>query len=202
LTTSTKYYSTKCGIDSYVHTYTHIGFLSPSSSTKSLSTSSSSSHHHHHHQHHQQVSNHWHSIDDKTAEKVRNMKRPTSTKELGSTLCKLNWLRPYVQSFGQIAAPLYHFTSTMYDKKKIIWSDERMPMSAKQIDGSVLIEVSHWHDLLNACIIIIRKEKICFVVEMLQTLVGDLLFFSCREMTCILMMKHPILMVFLSNNIY
>jgi hypothetical protein len=66
---------------------THIGFLSPSSSSTSLSSSSSSSsHHHHHHHHHQQVSNHWHSIDDKTAEKVRNMKRPTSTKELGSTL--------------------------------------------------------------------------------------------------------------------
>jgi len=97
------------------------------------------------------ILNEWHSIDDKTAEKIRNMKRPTSTKELGSSLCKLNWVRPYVEKFGQTAAPLYHFTSTTFEKKKITWSDEVVPTSAKQIDNSVLIEASHWRDLLNAC---------------------------------------------------
>ena len=57
----------------------------------------------------------------------------------------------YVSVFGMLAASLNHFTSTLYDKKKIIWSDEQMPTSAKQIDSSVIIDASHWRDLLNAC---------------------------------------------------
>ena len=97
------------------------------------------------------ISSNWHSVDDKTADKVRNMKRPSSTKELVSTLCKLNWLRPYVRAFGVIAQPLYHFTSTIYEKKKIVWSDEAMPTSPKDIEKAVIINVIFWRDLLNAC---------------------------------------------------
>ena len=50
-----------------------------------------------------------------------------------------------------LAAPLYHYTSTLYDRKKIIWSDEQLPASTKVIDASVIIDASHWRDLLNAC---------------------------------------------------
>ena len=41
--------------------------------------------------------------------------------------------------------------ATLFDKKKINWSDEQLPASAKQIDSSVIIDASHWRDLLNAC---------------------------------------------------
>ena len=93
----------------------------------------------------------WHSIDDKTATKVRSMKRPNKVKELSSSLAKLNWLRPYVRQFGKLAAPLYQFTAVVYADKKIIWSDESMPKGNKQIQDSVLIDATLWHDLLNAC---------------------------------------------------
>jgi hypothetical protein len=93
----------------------------------------------------------WHSIDDKTAAKVRSMKRPNKVKELSSSLAKLNWLRPYVRQFGLLAAPLYQFTAVVYADKKIIWSDESMPKGDKQIQNSILIDAALWHDLLNAC---------------------------------------------------
>jgi hypothetical protein len=93
----------------------------------------------------------WHSIDDKTADKVRSMKRPLTTKELSSTLCKLNWLRPYVQLLGELAAPLYQYTSVIYEKKKILWSDEAMPTAAKEIEKTIVIDITLWRDLLNAC---------------------------------------------------
>ena len=87
------------------------------------------------------ISNLWHSIDDKTAAKIRNMERPTTTKSLHSKLQQLNSLRPYVSKFGIIAAPLHHFTSTLYDRKQIIWSDEQLPVSAKQLHSSVVTSV-------------------------------------------------------------
>jgi len=40
------------------------------------------------------TTNLWHA--DKTADKVRNMSRPKTTKEMGSTLAIFNWLRPYI----------------------------------------------------------------------------------------------------------
>ena len=45
-----------------------------------------------------------------------------------------------------------YYTSTLYDTKKIIWSDEQLPASAKQIDASVVIDVSYSRDLLNDCV--------------------------------------------------
>ena len=57
---------------------------------------------------------------------------------------------------------MYYHTSTLFDKKKIIWSDEQLPTSAKQIDASVVIDVSYWRDLLNACV---NPDRLYFYEE-------------------------------------
>ena len=80
----------------------------------------------------------WHSIDDKTAEKIKNMAKPTTTKVLASTLAKLNWIRPYVQQFGQLAAPLYQFTGPLYAGKKIKWTDEKI---TRTVDNNIFIDI-------------------------------------------------------------
>ena len=98
------------------------------------------------------LTNHeWNSIDDKTRDKIRNMSRPKSTIELGKTLASLNWIRPYVESFGPLASELYKFTSPDYRGMYIYWSDESLPRSQKTLAKTVQINKELWDDLLNAC---------------------------------------------------
>ena len=50
-------------------------------------------------------------INDKTSERIRNMRKPLTVNELVSSLAKVNWLRDFVENMGEIAAPLYKVTS-------------------------------------------------------------------------------------------
>ena len=96
--------------------------------------------------------------------------------------------------FGDIAALLLYYTSTLYDTKKIIQSDEQLPASAKQMDASVVIDVSYWRDLLNDCdnpdqLYFMKKNRIYFVVEMLLMKGMVLLSFNYLVRIFNLMMK-------------
>ena len=47
--------------------------------------------------------------------------------------------------FGEIAALLYYYTSTLFDKKKINWSDEQLQ------PNKLMLLWSYRRDLLNDC---------------------------------------------------
>lgn len=91
----------------------------------------------------------WRCIDDKTAERIRNMRRPVTVNELISSLAKMNWLRDFVENMGEIAAPLYKLTPER--GKKIAWSDMPAPATTKLREGSVEADAKVWADLKEAC---------------------------------------------------
>jgi hypothetical protein len=89
----------------------------------------------------------WNSIDDKTSEKIKNMVRPKTVTSLKSALAQLNWIRKYVQHYGQLAAPLYKYTTPEYAGKKIRWSDEYTTTN----DDKIVIDSQIWTSFITAC---------------------------------------------------
>ena len=89
-------------------------------------------------------------IDDKTSERLRNMKRPDRISSLISSLAKMNWIRGYVNHYGQIAQPLYAITSTLNAKKKIFWNDMPLP-TTRVLESSVVGDALVWKALTEAC---------------------------------------------------
>jgi len=107
-------------------------------------------------------------IDDKTSERTRSMRRPLTVSELVSSLAKVSWLRDFVESMGETAAPLYRVTSEK--KKKTAWSDMPVPSTPKLLEGSVPADAEVWVSLREACA---SPKSLLFLEELKRVLVSS-----------------------------